>query len=122
MTEEEIAADVLKALAMEEGSDKELNEPQQLTIKKLFSCRRNDFYAVISYVGCLTNQELQAYYEHLRTVREILIKEQQERSVPTKLYVQKQVQLLSLILINVCIVFFLYFLNKGSTVIFSYLL
>jgi hypothetical protein len=28
---------------------------------------------------------LQEYYEHLRTVREILIKEQQQRSVQTKL-------------------------------------
>jgi hypothetical protein len=32
-----------------------------------------------------TNWELQAYYEHLRTAREILIKEQKQRSVQTEL-------------------------------------
>jgi hypothetical protein len=37
------------------------------------------------YVDCSTNQKLQGYYEHLRTVREILINEQQQRSVQTKL-------------------------------------
>jgi hypothetical protein len=32
----------------------------------------------INYVDSSTNQKLQEYYEHLRTVREILIKEQQQ--------------------------------------------
>jgi hypothetical protein len=32
-----------------------------------------------------TNQKLQEHYEHLRNVMEILIKEQQQRSVQTKL-------------------------------------
>jgi hypothetical protein len=65
-------------------------------------------------------------YERLRTVREILIKEEQQRPVQTKLetvssdlhyYVQIQAQLLSLLSMNKHIVFLL-FLNKGSTVIF----
>jgi hypothetical protein len=38
----------------------------------------------INYVDSSTNQKFQDY-EHLRTVREILIKEQQQRSVHTKL-------------------------------------
>jgi hypothetical protein len=41
--------------------------------------------AVIDYVVSATNQELHACYEHLRIVREIHIKEQQQRSVQTKL-------------------------------------
>jgi hypothetical protein len=43
------------------------------------------FVALIKYVVSSTNRELQACYEHLRTVREILIKEQQQRSVQTEL-------------------------------------
>jgi len=41
--------------------------------------------AVINYVVSSTNRELQSCYKHLRTVREILIKEQQQRSVQTEL-------------------------------------
>jgi hypothetical protein len=40
---------------------------------------------VINYVESSTNKKLQEYFEHIRTVREILIKEQQQRSVQTKL-------------------------------------
>jgi hypothetical protein len=36
-------------------------------------------------VGSSTNWELQGYYEHLSTVREVLIKGQQQRSVHTNL-------------------------------------
>jgi hypothetical protein len=36
-------------------------------------------------VGSSTNRELQAYYEYLSTVREILIKGRQQRSGHTKL-------------------------------------
>jgi hypothetical protein len=39
----------------------------------------------INYVDPSTNKKLQECYEHLRTVREILINEQQQRSVQTKL-------------------------------------
>jgi hypothetical protein len=67
---------------MEEESD----ELQESTIKKkLLSSARNGIDAVINYVYSSTNQKLQQYYEHPRTVREILIKEQQQRSVQTKL-------------------------------------
>jgi hypothetical protein len=72
LTEEEIASSVVMASALEEGSDIELNEPQEFTIK-LLSSARDSIDAVISYVGSSTNRELQAYYEHLSTVREILI-------------------------------------------------
>jgi hypothetical protein len=67
----------------------------------------------------VASSELQAYYKYLRTVRENLINEQQQRSVQTRIITfKKQVKLLSLyLLINVCIVFFLD-LNKGCTVIF----
>jgi hypothetical protein len=69
---------------MEEESDNELDELQESTIKKkLFSSASTD--AVINYVSFSTNKKLMEYYEHLRTVREILIKEQQQRSVQTKL-------------------------------------
>jgi hypothetical protein len=71
---------------MEEESDNELDELQESTIKKkLLSFARDGIDAVISFVDSSTNQKLQEYYEHLRTVREILIKEQQQRSVQTKL-------------------------------------
>jgi hypothetical protein len=72
---------------MEEESDTELDELQESTIKKkLLSSARDGTDAGINYVDTSTNQILQQYYEHPRTVREILIKEQQQqRSVQTKL-------------------------------------
>jgi hypothetical protein len=46
---------------MGEGSDNELDELQECTIKyKLLSCAGGGTDAVISYVGCSTNQELEA--------------------------------------------------------------
>jgi hypothetical protein len=47
---------------------------QESTIKKkLLSSAIYGIEAVINYVDSSTNQKLQEYYEHLRTVREILI-------------------------------------------------
>jgi hypothetical protein len=68
---------------MEEESDNELQETA--IKKKRLSSTRDGTDAVISYVDSSTNQKLQEYYEPLRTVREILIKEHQQRSVRTKL-------------------------------------
>jgi hypothetical protein len=77
---------VIKDSVMEEESDNELDEIQESTIKeKLTSSARDGIDAVINYVDFSTNQKLQECYEHPRTVREILIKEQQQRSVQTKL-------------------------------------
>ena len=46
---------------MGEGSDNEPDELQECTIKyKLLSCTGDCIDAVISYVGCSTNQELEA--------------------------------------------------------------
>jgi glycine cleavage system pyridoxal-binding protein P len=82
LTEEEIPAGVVKASAMDEGSDNELDEPQETAIKKkLLSSTRNGNDTVINFVGSSTNQELQAYYAHLRSVTENLIKEEHQRSV-----------------------------------------
>jgi hypothetical protein len=75
---------VIKDSATEEESDNELDEVQEFTISKLLSSIRDGTDAVINYVDSSTNQKLQ-YYEHLRNVREILIKEKQQRSVQTKL-------------------------------------
>jgi hypothetical protein len=50
---------------------------------------------IINYVNSSTNQKLQEYYERLRTVRDVLIKEQQQRSVQTKLE-----------LLQICIIMF----------------
>ena len=70
---------------MEEGSDNELDGPQEYTMKnKHLSSATDGIDAEINYVGSSTNQELQAYYEHVRTVRYILTKEQQQRPVQTK--------------------------------------
>lgn len=80
LTGEVIAADV-KASVMKEAIDKELDEPQE----ELLSSARDGIDAIINYVGSSTNKKLQAYYKHLRTVREILIKEQKQRSVHTVL-------------------------------------
>lgn len=83
---EEIAADVSKDSAMEEESDNELDELQESAIKKkLLSSAKDGIDAVINYVLSSTNQKLWEYYEHVRTVREILIKEQQQMSLQTKL-------------------------------------
>jgi hypothetical protein len=52
---------------MEEGSDNEVHDPQESTIKKkLLSSTRDSINAVINYVGSTRNQELQAYYEYLK--------------------------------------------------------
>jgi hypothetical protein len=65
----------------------ELDEPQETTTKKkLLSATRNGNNAVINFVGSSTNQELQAYDEHLRTVSEILNKEQHQKSVHQNFY------------------------------------
>jgi hypothetical protein len=67
---------------MDEESDNEPDEPQESTVKmKLLRSTRNCNDAVINFVGSSTNQELQAYYEHLTTVSEILIREQHQRSI-----------------------------------------
>jgi hypothetical protein len=61
---------------MEEERDNALDELQESTIrKKLLGSARDVIDAVINYVESSTNQKFQEYYEHLRTVREILIKE-----------------------------------------------
>jgi hypothetical protein len=114
LTEEKIAADVSKDYSMEEESNNELDELQESTIKnELLSSARNGIDAVINYVDTSASQKLQEYYEHLRTVREILIKEQQQRYVQTKLDSSFKPALLrlkrsttfSLLLMNKCIVF-----------------
>ena len=67
---------------MDERSDNELDETQETTTKKKhLSSTRNGKVVVINFVGSSKNQEMQAYYEHLRTVSEILIKELHQRSV-----------------------------------------
>lgn len=64
---------------MEEGSDNELDEPKESIIKKnCLSSATDDLDHGISYVGCSTNRELQACYEHVRTMSEIVIKQQQQ--------------------------------------------
>jgi hypothetical protein len=70
LTEEEIAADVIKDSAMTEKSDNKLDELKEFTIKKkLLSVTKFGIDAVINYVDSSTNQKLQGYYKHLRTVR-----------------------------------------------------
>jgi hypothetical protein len=99
---------------MEDESDNELDELQESTIKKkLLSSTRDGTDAVINHADSSTNQKLQEYYEHLRTVREILLKNsgrglfRQNLTVSSNLhyYVQKQVQLLCLLSMNKCSVF-----------------
>jgi hypothetical protein len=76
LTEEEIAEDVVRVSAMEEGSNTELDESHESTMKKkLLRSARDGIDAVINYVGSSATRELQACYEHLKTVREFLIKE-----------------------------------------------
>jgi hypothetical protein len=83
---EKIAADVSKDSAMEEGSDNELDELEKFTIKKkLLSSAKDGINAVINYVLSSINQKLWAYCKHMRTVREILIEEQPQMSLQTKL-------------------------------------
>jgi hypothetical protein len=65
------AAGVVRASVMKEATDNELDKPRE----ELLSSTRDDTDALIHYVGSSTNQKLQAYYKHLRTVREILITE-----------------------------------------------
>jgi hypothetical protein len=93
---------------MEEVSDDELVELQESTIKKkLLSSARDGIGAVINYVDSSTDHRLQECYEHLRTVREILIKEQQQRSVQVKLdsFFKPALQLLSPLSMNTFVVF-----------------
>ena len=99
LTEEEITTGDVKASAVEEGSDNELDELQEpITKKKLLSCLRDGIGAIINYVGSSRNWELHAYYEHLQTVGKILIKNwsrglfRQNLTVSSSLYyyIQKQ--------------------------------
>ena len=54
---------------MEERSNNELDKPQESTIKnKLRNSAIDGIDAVINYVVSITNKELEACYEHLRTV------------------------------------------------------
>jgi hypothetical protein len=46
---------------------------------------KNSVQSWVHGIDSSANQKLQECYEHLRTVREILIKEQRQRSVQTKL-------------------------------------
>lgn len=84
--EEEISADFFKASDVHERLDNELDGSQESTVKNLRNSAIDDISAVINYVVSLINQELQVYYEHLGTVRDIFVKEQQQRSVQAKLH------------------------------------
>jgi len=55
LKEEQIAADVVRASAMDDRSDNWPGEPQKSTVKKLFSCARNDIDAVVNYLGSSTS-------------------------------------------------------------------
>jgi len=56
LTDKEMASDVLRASAMEEGSHNEQYEPQDSTMNnKLLSSTRDDKDAVMNYVGSLRN-------------------------------------------------------------------
>jgi hypothetical protein len=56
LTEEETATGDVKASAMEEGSDNELDELQEPTVKKkLLTCIRNGIDAVINYMTSSKN-------------------------------------------------------------------
>lgn len=75
LTEKEISTGDVRASAMEEGSDNELDELQELTIKKkLLSCIVDGIGAIINYVCSSRNGELHAHYENLQSVGKILIK------------------------------------------------
>jgi hypothetical protein len=64
----------------------ELDGPKEFTIEtKHLSSATDGIDAEINYVGSSTNQEFQAYYEQVIIVRYFLTKEQQPRSVQTKL-------------------------------------
>lgn len=102
LTEEEIATGDVKASAREGGSDNELDELQELTIKKkLLSCIRDGIGAIINYVGSSRNGELHAYYENLQSVGKIVIKNwsrglfRQNLTVSSSMhyYIKKQIQL-----------------------------
>jgi hypothetical protein len=71
---------------VEERSDNKLDKSQESTIKnQIRNSAIDDIGVVINYVVYLTNQEFQAYYEHLRTVRDVFFKEEQQKSVQAKL-------------------------------------
>jgi hypothetical protein len=84
MTDLEIAADVMDS-AIEEESDNELDELQEYKIeKKHLSSSKDGIDAAVNYVDSLTNQKLPECDEHLGTMMESLIIEQQQRFVQTK--------------------------------------
>jgi hypothetical protein len=57
----------------------------QLRSKTNLLSARDGIAAVSNYVSFSTIRELQAYYEHLKAAREILITDQQQRSFQKKL-------------------------------------
>jgi hypothetical protein len=83
---EKIATDVSEDSTMEEGSDNEPDELETFTIKKkLLSSANDGINAVLNYVLSSRNQKLRTYCEHMRTVRGILIEEQQQMSLQEQL-------------------------------------
>jgi hypothetical protein len=75
LTKEKFATDVVRASAMEKGSDNELDEPQRSTIQnKFLRSARDGIDGVTNYVGFSMNPKLWANYEHVRTVKQITIK------------------------------------------------
>ena len=78
---------MFRLLLWKEDHNNELDEPQRSTIQnKLLRSARDGTDTVINYVGFSINSKLQANYEHVRTLREIITeKKHKHRNVQTQL-------------------------------------
>lgn len=82
LTEEEIACDVASSFTADDDTDEEELEP--LSRPKLASAR-DALDTLINIIDSTADAELQPYYQHFRSAREIVIRKQHQKSTQLKI-------------------------------------
>jgi hypothetical protein len=83
MTEEEITKHISAAAYEEQGSEEEKEEETADTNN--LSEVRDALEKVVNFISVTADKEMQPYYQHLRTLREIVICKQQHRFTQLKM-------------------------------------
>ncbi|KAK4308671.1 hypothetical protein Pmani_019642 [Petrolisthes manimaculis] len=83
LSTEEIAEAVL--VGKQSNDSRSSDEKKEVAIKPKMSLVRESIDILLNYVDLCDNYNIQGYYEHLRTLRELVIREQHKRGKQTKL-------------------------------------
>ncbi|KAK4310937.1 hypothetical protein Pmani_005325 [Petrolisthes manimaculis] len=83
LSTEEIAEAVL--VGKQSDDSRSSDEEKEVAIKPKMSLVRESIDILLNYVDLCDNYNIQGYYEHLRTLRELVIREQHKRGKQTKL-------------------------------------